>query len=230
MNLRKILLVLAALGTTAAVLLYSILQRSAGPEDAQSAAQKNAANGRVSAAIPQSRGTTAEQASAGGIVSGKAGSVAGEATPAMAVSAPQTPAVTPTIERVDGGRMPLHESVAAPASGVFVSASGKETAMEPNEIGVFERQLIQPSEAVKVRVSYPTGSPGDLVVAAVEDGGLLENGKHTAALRLDAERTAAFRFEATEAQGLFRVTLQKGVDVKIVEMWAGPEPKLAGQN
>lgn len=80
---------------------------------------------------------------------------AASAQTAAQKSAPEKRPRTGIAERTGERRVPLHETMAATASGVFVSAAGKETAMEPDEIGVFPRQHIEPGREVTVRVSYP---------------------------------------------------------------------------
>jgi hypothetical protein len=134
---------------------------------------------------------------------------------------------------------PLTEPAPAPKkqkaslSGEEVSASvtagGKEYVVQPDQVGCFERVVIERGETVPVRVSYPEGNPEDLVVAAVEDGGQINKDQHVILLHLDKNRQLAFQFTASQEAGIFRVTLRKGTDVKTVELWAGPEPKLAGE-
>jgi hypothetical protein len=110
-----------------------------------------------------------------------------------------------------------------------VTAGGKEYVVQPDQVGCFERVVIERGETVPVRVSYPEGNPEDLVVAAVEDGGQINKDQRVLPLHLDKNRQLAFQFTASQEAGIFRVTLRKGTDVKTVELWAGQELKLAGE-
>ncbi len=90
-----------------------------------------------------------------------------------------------------------------------VTAGGKEYVVQPDQVGCFERVVIERGETVPVRVSYPEGNPEDLVVAAVEDGGQINSDMSRAGkdqrvlpLHLDKNRQLAFQFTASQEAGI----------------------------
>jgi hypothetical protein len=106
-----------------------------------------------------------------------------------------------------------------------VTIKAKEVALgAPNILGVYPRQNINPGASVPVRVVYPDAQTGDTVIAAVADGGQINGNKPVQVLTLDTDRAAKFTFQGSREPGLFRVTLRKGLDVKTLEFWSGPQP------
>ncbi|HEY5892533.1 MAG TPA: hypothetical protein VIT91_04810 [Chthoniobacterales bacterium] len=137
--------------------------------------------------------------------------------------------------KTDGVLPGSRSAVAAPLKGAVATRAeatltigDKKVNLEPNQIGAFPQVLVQPRQQITVEMVYPDGSPGDLVVAAVMDGGQLENGQHVLSLRLDDSRQVKFNYAVSEEEGVFRITLRKGGDLKTVELWAGAEPPLIG--
>ncbi|HEY5813417.1 MAG TPA: hypothetical protein VIT23_12295 [Terrimicrobiaceae bacterium] len=122
---------------------------------------------------------------------------------------------------------PLKGTVAAKATATL-TIGDKNVTVEPNQVGGFPRQLVQQGQKVTVQMSYPDGSPGDLVVAGVLDGGQFENRQRAISLHLDGKGRVSFDYTVSQELGVFRVSVRKGGDVKMVELWAGPEPELMG--
>lgn len=86
------------------------------------------------------------------------------------------------------------------------------------------RQNITVGAQVPMQAIFPNAEPGEAVIAAVADGGSLNGGKPVLPLTLDAQGRAQFAFTGSQEPGLFRVTLRRGLEVKTIELWAGPEP------
>ncbi|HEY5894797.1 MAG TPA: hypothetical protein VIT91_16365, partial [Chthoniobacterales bacterium] len=88
---------------------------------------------------------------------------------------------------------PLKGTVAAKATATL-TIGDKNVTVEPNQVGGFPRQLVQQGQKVTVQMSYPDGSPGDLVVAGVLDGGQFENRQRVLPLHLDETRRVSFGY------------------------------------
>jgi hypothetical protein len=96
--------------------------------------------------------------------------------------------------------------------------------LTPNEIGTFPRVYLGgkvPARPVDVRVNYPQLLAGDTVIVQAQDGGRLPGGRQSIEAKVDAARTINFVFEPGVEHGLYRVTLVKGADTKILDFWAG---------
>jgi hypothetical protein len=108
---------------------------------------------------------------------------------------------------------------------ININAKPRTHRAELNQIGHFDRIAnIAPLETVPVEIFYPDGKPGDQVVIAVQDGGMLDNGNRVKVAKLDNQRKLSFTFQVTDHPGIHRVMLRKDLDSKVVQLWVGPEP------
>lgn len=103
-----------------------------------------------------------------------------------------------------------------------VTANGKNYQPQLNPLGYFMRVYGLPIDAlISVEVFYPQGNKGDEVVLAVEDGGKFDNDKAIKVVQLDNQKKLAFGFQfIPDNPGIYRITLQKGSDTKVVQLWA----------
>ena len=100
----------------------------------------------------------------------------------------------------------------------------------PNELGVFQRVYVQPRETVPISVRLPEGDPGEQVGVAAQDGGKIVEVEAVAGVfELDAQRTLHFNFQLNEDEGIYRITLRRGGEVKVIELWAGAPLALASR-
>ncbi len=107
-------------------------------------------------------------------------------------------------------------------------SKSSEVELLPNSIGVFiPRPTVDPGAAVAIEVAYPQGTPGEVVVASVQDGGDLADRKAVQTLTLSNERKISFNFFTGANEGIYHISVQKGVDRKMIEVWAGPEIPIA---
>jgi len=105
-----------------------------------------------------------------------------------------------------------------------IRVAGKSYHLNADGAGDFERIHIEPKQKIAVQVSYPQGEPGAKIIVEVVDGGHLDNKTIVQVQSLDAARSVAFNFQASDPTGIYRVTLRYGADLKELNFWAGPEP------
>lgn len=110
---------------------------------------------------------------------------------------------------------------------VVIRAGGEEHRPSSNELGYFERVYLQPREKASVSLTWPEAQPGDKVVMEVEDGGELDNGKALQQQALDGSGSLQFAFQASQYDGIHRVVLRRGRQMKVLDFWVGPELPLA---
>ena len=72
-----------------------------------------------------------------------------------------------------------------------------------------------------VDVIYISGQANQAVALTALEGGTFGNGKTTQDLTLDSLKKASFSFAAGSGRGLYRVSVRKGADIKILEFWVG---------
>jgi hypothetical protein len=96
--------------------------------------------------------------------------------------------------------------------------------LSPNQIGVFPRVAgLDPHQTLPVEVSYPGASPGDKVVVEAEDGGHFDNKKVVKVADVGGDKSIQFDFTTGSEEGVYRITLRKGADVKTLDFWVGAE-------
>ncbi len=93
--------------------------------------------------------------------------------------------------------------------------------VSPNQVGSFPEILVRPQTLVGVEVFYIAGLANEAVTLIAMEGGTFGNGKTTQDLPLDSLKRASFRFAAGSGRGLYRVSVRKGTDVKLLEFWVG---------
>lgn len=123
---------------------------------------------------------------------------------------------------------------AAPTTGPGVSApggaptavvelDGESYELSVNQVGYFERVRVQPEQKIPVVVNCPDGFAGQYVVVEVEDGGLLDTGKIVKTVRLDERKQVAFTMQVSGNAGIHRVSLRRGANLKVLDLWVGPD-------
>jgi hypothetical protein len=96
--------------------------------------------------------------------------------------------------------------------------------LSPNQIGVFPRVAgLEPHQTLPVEVSYRNASPGDKVVVEAEDGGHFDNKKVVKVADVGSNKSIQFDFTTGSEEGVYRITLRKGADVKTLDFWVGAE-------
>jgi hypothetical protein len=123
-------------------------------------------------------------------------------------------------------RVEAQTSVKPEAAICKLRANNKRFELKANSAGYFQRiSNIEKNGLVPIEIAYPDGIEGEKIVVAVLDGGKLDNNEIVQVIQLNKERKCVFTFQVTEQIGLFRLSLHKGTDEKIVQLWVGPEPK-----
>lgn len=125
---------------------------------------------------------------------------------------------TPTPTNAPASQLPQFRQ---PARAV-VTVGGKTSTLTPNELGVFPRVLVKPSDSIAIKVSYQGGKTSEGVDVQVEDGGqIVESQSAGYQGELDKNGALSFNLQITSQLGIYRVILRKGGDIKQLEFWAG---------
>ena len=95
--------------------------------------------------------------------------------------------------------------------------------INPNQVGTFHPTIdgFRAQTQIKLEVIYPSGQADQKVTLTALEGGTLGNGLETQDLTLDSLKTASFTFATGAGRGLYRVSVLKGTDEKILEFWVG---------
>lgn len=109
---------------------------------------------------------------------------------------------------------------------VRVPSTAQQIAMTVNQGGEYPQLNADPGETVEVLLGFSQTEPGSPVALSAQDGGVLDDGKRTAALILDKNRQVAFSFKLTPNPGLHRIAIQSPTgETKTLEFWVG-EPQV----
>lgn len=131
------------------------------------------------------------------------------AAPRSSVSGAQSSQNSETISA------PKTREVGGLAAGAYIGTNAKR--LLPSEYGLFPSQAIGFNDTVSVKVEFPSGSAGDLVIVQAEDGGQIDGIAPVARKTLDSQRALAFTFTSTAEGGIYRITLRNGFDEKRLE-------------
>ncbi len=115
----------------------------------------------------------------------------------------------------------------APATAIVEVAGRKTPTLYLNQAGEFPRVYITPKQEVTVTVALPKADVGSRVVASLEDGGELAEGRPVNVMTVGSEREVSFRFKAGGAAGRYRVVLRHAGESKVVVLWAALDQKTA---
>jgi biotin synthase-related radical SAM superfamily protein len=106
-----------------------------------------------------------------------------------------------------------------------VTTGSKSYQSTPNQLGSFDMVTnIQPRQKVPIEIYYPEGRAGEKVIIEVQDGGSLDNNKRVSILSLTNLNKISFGFQTASDPGIYRITLRKGSDLKVVQLWVGDQP------
>jgi hypothetical protein len=132
-----------------------------------------------------------------------------------------------SLPATSGGAWRTSEGVApiSPQAPRATVAVGQKTVqLTPNQVGNFQRTYIQPKETLPVEVVFPQGEPGQTVVLEAKDGGTFDDKKLAQVAKLDAQRRLAFTFHADRQPGIYRVSMRRGSEEKVLNFWVGDPP------
>ena len=93
--------------------------------------------------------------------------------------------------------------------------------LSPNQLGTFPRVYLAADGQADVLVVLPEATRGDQVLAGELDGGTFANGQSVAALTVDEHHAVAFRFQAGQFPGTYRVSVRHAAQTKVVNLWMG---------
>lgn len=155
--------------------------------------------------------------------------------PALATAAPgsEAPAELPAPVSATVSPSSASASLAAPPAlgsprlpgEALVRMESREWRVQADGLGLFPRLYVEPAEEIAVSVELPAGEPGLPVIVQVMDGGRLLGTPEAHALSsiLAEDRRVAFRFQADESPGTYRVFIQQGEERRAFDFWVGPE-------
>lgn len=119
------------------------------------------------------------------------------------------------------------EHPTSPSISAKILAGGSTHVLRSNRSGWLRRVYVKGQETIPVEVNYPEAREGERVLVSVEDGGRLDNGRLAKLVTLGADRSAGFRFETGDHPGLYRVSLSKGPETRLLQFWVGDPPPVS---
>ena len=118
------------------------------------------------------------------------------------------------------------DSIGGEPVSITIQLGGLPRQIYGDTNGVFPPVTVRAHQRVHVKVSYPEGTPGEVVQIQTQDGGTLDNELSSCVLPLDVQRNVAFWFESSGNEGTHRVTVRRGFDEKTLDFWVGSKPAL----
>lgn len=97
----------------------------------------------------------------------------------------------------------------------------------PNSKGFYPRLNLKESSEIHASVFFPEALPGESIQIFPEDGGQLKGQATSGVVVVDSANSASFRFRPLDFEGLYRISLYRGGDRKILQFWVGSFPESA---
>ncbi len=91
----------------------------------------------------------------------------------------------------------------------------------PNARGEFPRVRVSGSSIVKARIHFPNAAAGAIVSVQADDGGIV--GGADSGVCLDSDGYVNVEFRVAPNDGLQRITLRHGSDLRTLHFWVGPD-------
>lgn len=101
---------------------------------------------------------------------------------------------------------------------------GQSYSVISNVRGEYPRVPVTAASTITASVPFPDAIPGERISVQAEDGGLLLDDGAYGAVAIDENRRAPLRFQAADNDGMQRVTLRRGGEIKTLEFWVGEAP------
>jgi hypothetical protein len=99
----------------------------------------------------------------------------------------------------------------------------RHVVVRSNARGEFFRVLVGPSALIVVDLPFFGAAAGETLAIQAEDGGALVSGVEEGRVVIAEDSRARFEFRAAAYDGLNRVTLRRGGEIRVLEFWVGPE-------
>lgn len=121
-----------------------------------------------------------------------------------------------------------HENIASlVAQGVgpaVVSIEQDFNIILPNSKGFYPRLNLKEPAEIQASVFFPEALPGESIQIFSEDGGQLKGQTSSGVVVVDSAKSVSFRFRPLDCEGLYRISLYRGGDQKILQFWVGSLP------
>lgn len=93
-----------------------------------------------------------------------------------------------------------------------------------NVRGEFHRVPVPASTVITASVPFADAVPGESIRVQAEDGGLLQGRAAQGSVAVGSDHRASVAFQTAANDGLYRVTLRRGGECRVLQFWVGPEP------
>lgn len=153
---------------------------------------------------------------------------------------PQAQAATAsTVARAEAGISAVVKSVAVAATETVASSdpraarievAGQVRVVTPNARGEFPRVVVPASSVIAVSVPFAGAQPGELLPVQSEDGAVLLGAAAQGVALVAASGDVPLSLKVAATDGLQRVTLRRGGEMRVLEFWVGAEPHVLVRN
>lgn len=109
----------------------------------------------------------------------------------------------------------------------LVNVDGESIRVLPNARGEYHRLRVPSAATITAAVPFPGANPGDVIDVETEDGGLLQGAGSQGTVVVNSARRAPVDYRAGGQDGLYRVTLRRGGETRVLEFWVGRPPPVA---
>jgi hypothetical protein len=131
-------------------------------------------------------------------------------------TAPQPSVVA--VDQAQESPAPVDESRAA-----HITFNGVTRTVSANERDEYHRLIVPASTNLTAVVPFAEAEPGELIPVQADDGGLIQGLPVQGNATVDNNHKVTIAYQVPASDGMHRVTLRRGGEIKVLEFWVGPE-------
>ncbi len=129
-----------------------------------------------------------------------------------------------TTSEIDPDNLSSFEQLAANKIDMAkVSAQNTNKILLPNNRGDYPRLSVLGSSKITASVFFFEAVQGEQIRIQAEDGGWLQDEAQAGFVTVDKYHRANFKFQVLTHDGLYRVTLRRGGERRVLQFWVGSE-------
>ena len=111
-----------------------------------------------------------------------------------------------------------------------IEVAGQVRVVAPNARGEFPRVVVPASSVIAVSVPFAGAQLGETLPVQSEDGALLLGEAASGVAVVDGQGAVPLTLRVAATDGLQRVTLRRGGEMRVLEFWVGAEPPVLVRN
>lgn len=112
----------------------------------------------------------------------------------------------------------------------IVRVKNESKKMFPNIRGDYPRINVPASSIISIEVLFNGASPNEQIFLQADDGGSLIGLDSDGFVKVNKAKRVNFKYQISDHEGLYRISLYRGGERRFLQFWVGPEPPFVSKN